>query len=283
MIGGEIAGRPMFDPEPKTLQKLAPHVERVLIVDPYSVSADLMASLMRNIGARRVDVLEKTHEALRSADALNPQLVLTELSGAGIDGVEFTRALRRSTMGCRKAPVIVVSAESTAERIKAARDAGAHEFLKKPFSAGDLFRRVENVMLKPRRWVEAVIYVGPDRRRFNSGQYKGPRKRRADGAGPAPTPAERVQDALKVLRSALLQAHQDPAQAERAIAAQIEELTTIALRAGDPRLVHAVADLDAYLAALPRGATPMTALTPAFAELSSAAADAGEALDSEAV
>ena len=38
--------------------------------------------------------------------------------------------------------MIVVSAEATAERIKAARDAGAHEFLKKPFSAGDLFKRV---------------------------------------------------------------------------------------------------------------------------------------------
>nr|6SFT_A Chain A, Two-component receiver protein CleD [Caulobacter vibrioides NA1000] len=35
---------------------------------------------------------------------------------------------------------------------------------------------------KPREWVEAVAYVGPDRRRFNSADYKGPRKRKADAS-----------------------------------------------------------------------------------------------------
>ena len=269
----------MFNADPQTLLKLAPHIERVLVVDPYSVSAELMASLMRNMGSRRVDIHERSSTALQSAESLNPQLVLTELSAPYVDGVDFTRALRRSALPCRQAPVIVVSAEPTAEKIKAARDAGAHEFLKKPFNAGDLFKRVENVSLKPRRWVEAVIYVGPDRRRFNSGEYKGPRKRRSDGAKATPTPAERVQDALKVLRSALLHAHQDPLQAERSIRAQLEELAAVALHAQAPRLVHAVDDLDRFVATLARGEKPVKALGADFAKLSSAAAEAGEALE----
>ena len=66
--------------------------------------------------------------------------------------------------------------------IKAARDSGAHEFLCKPFTAGHLFKRVENVALKPRLWIEAKMYVGPDRRRFNSGDFEGAKKRRADSA-----------------------------------------------------------------------------------------------------
>ena len=38
--------------------------------------------------------------------------------------------------------------------------------MRKPFTIGDLERRLEAVTLKPRDWVEAVQYVGPDRRRF---------------------------------------------------------------------------------------------------------------------
>ena len=55
--------------------------------------------------------------------------------------------------------------------------------MRKPFTIKDLERRLEAVTLKPRDWVEAVQYVGPDRRRFNSAEYKGPRKRKADASG----------------------------------------------------------------------------------------------------
>ena len=268
----------MFNPDPQTLQRITPQIQRVVVIDPYAVSAEIMVSLMRSIGAKHVEVFDRSRRALQQLDSINPQLVLTELSGEQVDGVEFTRAFRRSSLPSRKAPVIVVSADSTAEKIKSARDAGAHEFLKKPFSAGDLFKRVENVTLKPRPWVEAVIYVGPDRRRFNSGAYHGPRKRRADGADTAPTPAERVQEALKVLRSALLHAHQDPKQAERSIRAQLDSLTEVALRAGDPRLVHAVSELSAYTASLARGEKPLRSLGAAFNALTSAASEAGDAL-----
>ena len=66
------------------------------------------------------------------------------------------------------------------DSIKGARDAGAHEFLRKPYTIKDLFKRVENVILKPRDWIEAQMYVGPDRRRFNSESYTGARKRKAE-------------------------------------------------------------------------------------------------------
>ena len=78
------------------------------------------------------------------------------------------------------APVILYTADATVDTIKGARDAGAHEFLRKPYTIKDLFRRVENVVFKPRDWIEAQMYVGPDRRRFNSESYAGARKRQAE-------------------------------------------------------------------------------------------------------
>ena len=72
----------------------------------------------------------------------------------------------------------MVTAEATAAAILAARHAaGVHEFLRKPYTIKDVMRRLDAAILRQREWIEAVSYIGPDRRRFNSGDYVGPRKR----------------------------------------------------------------------------------------------------------
>src|SRR5205814_7862660 len=71
-----------------------------------------------------------------------------------------------------------------------------------------ILRRLEAVALRQRDWVEAVNYVGPDRRRFNSGDYQGSLKRRSDT--PATPDSERMAQALKILRSAINAIGTDP-------------------------------------------------------------------------
>ena len=100
--------------------------------------------------------------------------------------------------------------------------------------------------LKPRPWIEAVGYVGPDRRRFNSGEYTGAKKRRSDGA--AGGAAEMRDQATRILISAMNQFEQDPSQATRAIRQQAETLNGLAVKAADARLAMVVATLQAYLA-----------------------------------
>ena len=120
-----------------------------------------------------------------------------------------------------------------------------HEFLRKPFTIRDLSRRIEAVMLNRRDWIEAVSYVGPDRRRFNSGDYKGPRKRKADST--VHPESERLEQALKILRSALAAIESDPVQARRSIQAQAADLHAVAVRTNDLKLMSAVAPLQRAL------------------------------------
>ena len=102
-----------------------------------------------------------------------------------------------------------------------ARDAGVHEFLRKPFTSGDLLKRVENVALKPRDWIEAVGYVGPDRRRFNSGEFSGPGQAQGDKpATGADADAAAKDQAMRILAAALDQFDNDPVQAVRAVREQ---------------------------------------------------------------
>lgn len=249
----------MFHADPKLIGQLACHLGRVMIVDSYEASARAASDMIRSLGAGHVEVLEHSRTAYERAENYQPDLILTEFKGPNVDGVLFTKKLRRSSFGCRRAPIIVMTADATAQGISAARDAGAHEFLRKPFSAADLCKRVENVALKPRPWIEAVEYIGPDRRRFNSGSYAGPRKRKSDATERVDlTYGDRVAQALKILRSAVNYKGPDRAQVARSIRSQIEELTAIALHAQDPRMGHAVAALGQHLDTVVRtGATPL--------------------------
>lgn len=174
----------MFNADPKTLQRIAPFVRRAMVVDPNVGSVRLLSDLLKELGAFQVAVAARTDRALELAKEFEPQLILTEFSGPDLDGLEITRQLRRSQLPARQAPVIMITSEATPSAIIGARNSGVHEFLRKPYTAGDLFRRIENVVLKPRPWIEAVMYVGPDRRRFNSGEYAGSKKRHSDAFRP---------------------------------------------------------------------------------------------------
>lgn len=158
----------MFNVDPKVLARLRPGLERVIVFDPQPFAGRVASELLKDMGARHVVCSTDAQGGLELIGNINPQLICMELSGPDFDGAELTFRLRRSDLSARAAPVIVVSAVATLERIKAARDSGAHEFLRKPFTARDLFRRVENVIVNPRDWIQAQMYVGPDRRRFNS-------------------------------------------------------------------------------------------------------------------
>ena len=271
----------MFNADPELVQLLSPHLERVLVIDPYEASAKSAGELLRGLGAWRVEVVETSRRGYDVAQTWSPHLILSEARAPGVDAVLFTRAIRRSAFSCRQAPIIVASAQTKAADITGARDAGAHEFLRKPFSATDLKKRIENVALKPRPWIEAVAYVGPDRRRFNSGGYSGAKRRDADRkTGGAQSDTERFLQALAILSSAVKQYDTDPAQATRSMHTQIETLSALAAALRQPRLVYSVAALDRYLATasnsgsrrlihalLEEGANPLNDLAAAGAEL----------------
>ncbi|MFN3931161.1 MAG: two-component system response regulator [Brevundimonas sp.] len=242
----------MFVADRRVLAKLVPVLRRVLIVDPNPHAARLLTDIIKGMGAGEIVVEPGESRAMQTAEALEPGLIFTERGGDGLDGESLARAVRRSSLSCRRAPIIMVTADATASTILGARDSGVHEFLRKPFTSADLFKRIENVALKPRDWVEAVGYVGPDRRRFNSGEFSGDRKRRADRpAGGAAAMAAAKDQAMRILAAALDQFDKDPMQAVRAIREQAATLKSLAMKAADSRLAVAVGALEVTLASGP--------------------------------
>jgi CheY-like chemotaxis protein len=234
--------------ENKLAQRMAPMLQRALIIDPNVASTRLISEIMRDLMRTHIWTANSTDRALKMANNVNPDVIFVEYAAPDLDGLDFTRALRKSRYTCRKAAVVMVTGNATAAALLAARDAGVHEFLCKPFSMKGLMRRLEAVTLRPRDWVEAMSYIGPDRRRFNSGDYEGPRKRRGDVE--QVSDQDRITQALKILRSAVLAANGDPEQAMRSMMAQTEDLQKIATMTANSSLAHAARDLNGYLAML---------------------------------
>ena len=159
-------------------------LQPVLVVTPYRADANLITELLRGFASTIATLYAQTPEtALAVAAARSPRLIFVDQAAPPGDGLAFVRKLRRSDLPCREAPVIMMTSQPTLRAMRDAQNAGAHEFLVRPFSAQHLAKRLE-VVIAPRPWIETASYVGPDRRRFNSAALLGPDRRRGAGRHP---------------------------------------------------------------------------------------------------
>jgi two-component system KDP operon response regulator KdpE len=81
-------------------------------------------------------------EALTIARTHNPEMVLLDLGLPDLDGIEVTKQLREWS----RAPIIVISARGREEDKIDALDAGADDYLTKPFSTPELFARIRSAL-----------------------------------------------------------------------------------------------------------------------------------------
>jgi two-component system KDP operon response regulator KdpE len=110
---------------------------RILIVDD---EIQIRRALDINLRAHGYEVAlaETGEEALTEAAARLPDLVLLDLGLPGMDGVDVIRGLRVWT----SIPIIILSARHTDASKVAALDAGADDYITKPFSINELLARL---------------------------------------------------------------------------------------------------------------------------------------------
>jgi two-component system KDP operon response regulator KdpE len=130
---------------------------RILVVDD---EPQLRRALDVNLAARgyEVDVAPTGEEALALATAVPPDAVLVDLGLPGIDGLEVIRRLREwSTV-----PIVVLSARETEEAKVAALDAGADDYVTKPFGINELLARVRAALRRSQPASEESVVRTPD-------------------------------------------------------------------------------------------------------------------------
>ncbi|WP_037576060.1 response regulator [Phaeacidiphilus oryzae] len=130
---------------------------RVLIVDD---EPQMLRALRINLKARRYAVATAADgsAALRSAARQPPEAVILDLGLPDLDGVEVIHGLRVRSA----APIIVLSGRSGAAEKVAALDAGADDYVTKPFSMSELMARLRAVLRRPAPEAGAVTAVVGD-------------------------------------------------------------------------------------------------------------------------
>lgn len=152
----------------------------ILVVDDMRPMATLVSSLLKIFGFQNIYVAHDPEDAFEQFCRYKPDIVLTDWLMQPFDGIELIRRIRRDPRSPNKyTPVIMMTGYSHRARVESARDMGVTEFLVKPFTAKDLYARIEQLIERPRQFVDAGdgTFFGPDRRRRRKDTYNGPRRR----------------------------------------------------------------------------------------------------------
>jgi signal transduction histidine kinase len=112
---------------------------RILLVDDNADMRDYLQRLLRQYYT--VEAVATGSEALAAAREQLPDLVLSDVMMPGLDGFEFLQALRADPR-TETVPVILLSARSGEDASIKGLQAGANDYLVKPFSARELLARV---------------------------------------------------------------------------------------------------------------------------------------------
>ncbi|MBW8320193.1 MAG: response regulator, partial [Rhizobium sp.] len=116
----------------------APHL---LVVDDDTRIRDLLQRYLTEQGFR-VTVAADASEARRKLEGLHFDLLVLDVMMPGESGLSLTRSLAAD----KKIPVILLTARSEAESRIAGLEAGADDYLAKPFDPRELVLRINNIL-----------------------------------------------------------------------------------------------------------------------------------------
>ncbi|MEU7947311.1 SpoIIE family protein phosphatase [Micromonospora taraxaci] len=153
----EVAGPSGWE----TTTDARPGSARILVADDNADMREYLSRLLRAAGYR-VEAVNDGHLALQAARASQPDLVVSDVMMPGLDGLQLVAALRAEprTAGT---PVLLLSARAGQEASIEGLEAGADDYLVKPFAAAELLARVRTNVTLARlrnhhaRWRTALI------------------------------------------------------------------------------------------------------------------------------
>jgi DNA-binding response OmpR family regulator len=154
----------------------------VLIVEPNVRLHRVYRDALTAFGTGRISTVQDWEGAFARFGEERPHLAFVEVldEDRGPVGLDWIRRVRREfPFPSRAAPIVASSELTTSRTVCEARDAGANDFLKKPFGVGDLFRQIARVVDFVRPFVVDHAYVGPCRRTRIGQDHPGPERRYA--------------------------------------------------------------------------------------------------------
>ena len=110
---------------------MAKKLPKVLIVDDVAVARDLMRAMLRSLDVKQIFDASNGIDAVALFRRERPDIVFLDICMPGMDGLQALEAMLAENPA---AFIVIDSAESTAENVRAAMGIGAKGFIVKPFN-----------------------------------------------------------------------------------------------------------------------------------------------------
>ena len=121
----------------------------MLVVDDAPLNLDLISTILKSQFCR-LHSAESGSEALVLAKELQPDLILLDVMMPGMDGYEVCEALKQDPL-TREIPILFISCRGGVEDIARGLEAGALDYISKPFEPLELLARVKTHLELHRR------------------------------------------------------------------------------------------------------------------------------------
>jgi PAS domain S-box-containing protein len=147
--------------EPETPPSIEKSAGRILVADDNADMRDYLTRLLHSAG-HHVETVPDGRSALESARKNSPDLIVSDVMMPGMDGLELVATLRADSRTA-STPVLLLSARAGQEASIEGFEAGADDYLVKPFSSAELLARVRasvelaRVRSHHTRWRTALI------------------------------------------------------------------------------------------------------------------------------
>lgn len=156
----------------------------VFLVEDNSYIRTILVNLLSQFRVGKVTAAADGAEAIEVMKSMKAtagqggfDLVISDLVMTPIDGLLLLRWIRTAKESPNRfLPFIMLSGAADNEYVTSARDLGASEFLAKPFSGQSVYRKLLEVIDRPRSFYATTGYFGPDRRRRREGSRKNERR-----------------------------------------------------------------------------------------------------------
>lgn len=126
----------------------------ILVVDDDDALAEMIGLVLAQEGFNAV-FCENGARAFETFMRSTPDLVLLDLMLPGMNGIEVCQQIRRSS----NVPIIMLTAKSDTEDVVKGLEAGADDYIAKPFKHAELLARIRT-RLRPRESRQLVVSIG---------------------------------------------------------------------------------------------------------------------------
>jgi two-component system chemotaxis response regulator CheY len=117
----------------------------ILLVDDYKTMLRIIRNLLKQLGFDNVDEANDGSEALQRLRDRPYGLVISDWNMAPMTGLELLQEVRADGR-LKDTPFIMITAESKAENVVAAKKAGVNNYIVKPFNAETLKQKLTTVI-----------------------------------------------------------------------------------------------------------------------------------------